>query len=179
MTNLTQIKTTDEGLVIYVNAETGQFVAVVGECHCDGKPRLEHGRYCRAKTISRKSMADLERELAKQAGPRAVIKALDVEGYSSTGPRVVEVSAVVVQRGDIRYRNAAGELTSSYHSLYVYDEQTLQALQEVWAEYQAADQKWKDARAQLTRLGRENFAEVRRQQQAAEAQAQAAWREAN
>lgn len=171
MSEPTKVKTTDDGVDIYVDPETGSFIAVIGECKCGEQalPRVidHHSYYCKAKTVSRKSMADLERELKKAGAPKTPLKTINTESYYK--PDIIEITGVEKDHsGSTRYRGTSGYLVSGYHALYAYTEEDWRQVQETWAEYQAASQKWRDLGSALTKVTRENFKQLLAQQQAQE-----------
>jgi hypothetical protein len=169
MANPTKVKTTDEGVDIYVDPDTGTFVAVTGDCNCsrrDDVPRAGNGHYyrCTAKTISRKSMADLERELRKAAAPKTPLRVIGVE--STAPPREAQIIGVETDRNGYhdRYRYASGDLSSRWgETMRIYSDEAWIKLTAAYERLQAASREYQEIQvdhALLPPVTRENFKEL-------------------
>lgn len=162
-----KFKTTDAGVDIFVNDE-GQFMAIIGNCECGSatNPRKLHSRYCRAKTIGRKSLADVERELAKAAKPARPVKVLHVDSHSAA--REVEIAGVETDRhGSVRYRGVNGDLLNLYRPLYVYSDEAWVKLSAAHDRMVAAEQEYAaitQDRTLLPEVTRDVFRELVSQQ---------------
>jgi hypothetical protein len=145
MNDPTKLKTTEDGADIYVTTG-GQFFAVVGNCQCrtDKGPVLTHSRYCRAKTISRKSLSDLERELTKVLAIPIEVKAIQVDRWGA--PREARVVGAETDRtGYRRYRSASGDLLSLGVDMREYSD-------EAWIKLTAAHERVEAATRELEEI---------------------------
>jgi len=80
MNEPTKLKTTADGVDIYLDPQSGSFVAIIGACRCSQqdvpRPGVQHAYHCKARTISRNNLSALERELIKAAAPSRRIKVI-------------------------------------------------------------------------------------------------------
>lgn len=165
MAELTLVKTTDDGVAIYLDPSDGRFEAVPG-CTCrGGKGHIEYGwRSCKAKRITRKSMKDLETEIHKVLSNQAPfsIQAIDV-GNTYTEPRVITI--INVEPGgkyeNDRYRSAGGDLVRSGTDIRQHDPLWFAALQERYQAVQEARARYDNFVKGLPRLDRATFRRLR------------------
>ena len=138
-TTLTKVKTTEDGVDIYLDTDTGRFEATYG-CTCstyDLRNYGGHSPYCKRKTARRKTLAEIERALQPDK-PRAAVRAISMNRYSG-GSSLVNITNVESNKGyRPRYRDADGDLFSEGTDIRAYDEAAWLRLKELEAQLKLA-----------------------------------------
>lgn len=160
MAEKTLVKTTTDGVEIWLNQDTGRFEAKI-TCECS----YGHRSDCKRMFISRSSLTAVVRELDKRTAPPPTgVKAIDVNEFGNRTPRLIEIIAVEPQGGykNDRYRAPSGALHDHVVRAYVYDEE---AFEKVSARYRLMDdaqKRFREAVRELTPLTREKLRGLQR-----------------